>query len=228
MRLHGTIRTSQRIRNRGLMMNGTKVFQKWVFVAAVVFLSVAGWNAIQSKEGTPAKPTVVRRPIVQSEVETPAKQPAVKPRPAKKVSSKIEGQLRSLEYALKQVSAKTRDSSDGTLSKRDALVRAYLQAIAAANGMARAEYTPSSAKIRSWMRTTQAAGGRLSSLASRYSSYSRGRYYSSSRRRTSGGSDKAWHEEFCKALSRQQAFVSGFKPAKVKERTRTVSLPRLP
>jgi hypothetical protein len=231
MRLHGTIRTSQRISNRELLMNGTKAVQKWVFVAAIVFISVAGWLAIQSEERTPAKQRTIKAPTSQREAETPATQPAVKApdkrvRPA--VSSKARGQLRSLEHALKQVSEMTRDSGRGTLSKRDALVRAYAQAIASANGMARAKYTPDSAKIRSWMRTTQAAGGRLGSLASRYSSYSRGRHYYSSRRRTSGGSDKAWHNPFCKELSRQKLFVSGLKPDQATGRTRNARLPRLP
>jgi len=125
---------------------------------------------------------------------------------------------------MKQVAEMTQDSSDGTLSKRNALVRAYVQAIAATKGMGRAKYTPESESVRTWRSDLYNAGRRLSVLSYRYANPSSYRcsIYIYGR---SDVSDEALYKEFCKELSRQQKFVSGLKPAKAVGRKRTARIP---
>jgi hypothetical protein len=163
--------------------------------------------------------------------------------PPRKIPSKVKGKLRSLAHSVKQVTEMTQDSDGGTRTKRDSLVRAYVQAIAATKGMARAKYTPESESVRTWLTDIHNAGNRLCTLSKKYTNSSdyggctnhhqcRKYYCYSSYRKCvqecgryshsdmSGKSDEKLYDEFCKELDRQRAFVSGLKPAKAVGKTR--------
>jgi hypothetical protein len=180
---------------------------------------------------------VVEKPVVEVAVESPPR----------KIPSKVKGKLRTLEHAMKQVTEMTQDGDDGTLSKRNALVRAYVQAIAATKGMERAKYTPESESVRTWLVDIHNAGNHLCTLSKKYSNpsdysgctnhHNCRRYYCSSRCNREcgsyskydmrGKSDQKLYAELCKELSRQQSFASGLKPAKAVGKRRKGRIPRL-
>ena len=128
-----------------------------------------------------AERVVVVTPPVRGQIALssgPAKEPVVvvkkppvkvPPRtPPKRMSSRVKGYLRAVEHSVKQVTEMTQDHDDGTRSKRDALVRAYVQMIAATKGMERAKYTPESASVRTWLTDIHNAGNRLCTLSKKY------------------------------------------------------------